>query len=113
MNKIHIAIGTQSIEQSIVDYTQRLGLKPCCVVAGEYALWRTAILNLALRQDDSCPPGSVRHLGWEDSAASEFSQEIDINGLVWERFSAEQQAQEINALWPQAGYCPNLSINCP
>ncbi|HVR18407.1 MAG TPA: hypothetical protein VMS65_01880 [Polyangiaceae bacterium] len=42
----------------------------------------------------------MRHLGWEDSGAKSFTQERDSLGIVWERFSAEAQANEIEAAWP-------------
>ncbi len=72
------------------------------MIPGEYALWRMETLNVSVRSDASCPSGSLRHLGWEDPAASEFTQEVDVNGITWERFSAEQQAAELNSLWPAA-----------
>ncbi len=106
MKKLHIAISTDSIEETIVDYTARLGAEPCSSVAGEYALWRTECLNVSIRQDPACSPGTLRHLGWEDPTASEFTQESDVNGLVWERFNAQHQADEINETWPEANYQP-------
>ena len=95
VNKLHIAIATNNIEESIKDYTIRLGASPCSFVLKEYALWRTEALNVSIRQDSTCKPGELRHLGWEDSSAQEFSQDTDVNGIVWERFSAQQQADEI------------------
>lgn len=106
MRKLHLAISTDQIEATIEDYSQRLGARPCSMVAGEYALWRTASLNISVRQDDACTPGSLRHLGWEDATATAFTQETDVNGIVWEHFAAEHQADEINALWPEANYQP-------
>ena len=106
MKKLHIAISTKKIEASIKDYTTRLGVEPCSFIDNEYALWRTDSLNISIRQDSTCQPGELRHLGWEDESASEFSEEKDINGITWERFSAQQQADEINALWPEANYQP-------
>ncbi|EHU5134617.1 hypothetical protein KY939_004701, partial [Vibrio parahaemolyticus] len=106
MNKLHIAIATDSIEKSIKDYSKRLGAEPCSFVANEYALWRTESLNFSIRQDSKCQPGELRHLGWEDASAKDFSEEKDVNGIVWERFSAEQQADEINEIWPHTNYDP-------
>lgn len=106
MKKLHIAIATNNIEESINDYTVRLGVAPCSFVANEYALWRTESLNVSIRQDLSCKPGELRHLGWEDPAAKVFSQDTDVNGIVWERFSAQQQADEINEIWPEAKFVP-------
>ena len=104
MKKFHIAISTNNIEETIKDYSARLEAEPCSVVEGEYALWRTETLNVSIRKDDNCSPGSLRHLGWEDPNTSNFIEETDFNGLVWEKFTAEQQANEINEFWPQANY---------
>ena len=106
MKKIHIAISTDRIEETVADYSARLGVQPCSFIAGEYALWRTESLNVSVRQDPACEPGQLRHLGWEDPAASEFTQDTDVNGIVWERFTAQDQADEINAIWPDANYRP-------
>lgn len=105
MKKLHIAISTSRIEETIADYSERLGVGPCSFVPGEYALWRTASLNISVRQDPSAT-GSLRHLGWEDPSATEFSQDVDVNGITWERFSPKHQADEINELWPDANYQP-------
>ena len=106
MKKFHIAISTKKIEETIKDYSARLGMEPCSYVKNEYALWRTDSLNISIRQDQSCMSGELRHLGWEDDTASSFSEEKDVNGITWERFSAQQQADEINELWPEANYTP-------
>jgi len=107
MKKLHIAISTSDIEETVKDYSNRLGARPTVVVKDEYALWRTDSLNLSIRQDPGCRPGELRHLGWEDPLASEFSSETDVNGVLWERFSAQQQADEINETWPGTNYKPN------
>ena len=106
MKKLHIAISTNIIEKTVKDYSVRLGMEPCSYIKNEYALWRTDSLNVSIRQDQSCVPGELRHLGWEDDSASSFSEEKDVNGITWERFSAKQQADEINELWPEANYTP-------
>ncbi|QFI37270.1 VOC family protein [Moritella marina ATCC 15381] len=106
MEKLHIAIATNSIEDTIKDYNERLGCEPCSFIVNEYALWRTESLNFSVRQDPTCKPGELRHLGWEDSTASQFSQTTDVNGIVWENFSAQQQADEINEIWPEANFSP-------
>ena len=108
MKRFHIAISTNSIEKSVADYTRRLGAAPCLVVPGEYALWRTDGLNVSIRQDSGAAPGSLRHLGWEDPQAIAFTQDVDVNGIVWEQFNADHQAGEIRALWPEAGYQPEV-----
>jgi len=46
----------------------------------------------------------MRHLGWEDEKATEFSIETDCNGIIWEKFAASHQAEEINEIWPNANY---------
>ena len=106
MKKLHIAISTNKIEETIKDYSARLEAEPCTVVSGEYALWRTETLNLSIRQDPKCTSGELRHLGWEDPTTTEFSEDTDVNGIVWEKFTAQQQANEINEFWPQANYEP-------
>ena len=100
MRKLHLAISTNKIEETIKDYSTRLGVDPCVYVKDQYALWRTESLNVSIRQDSNSSPGLLRHLGWEDSSATEFSKDIDVNGIVWERFTAQQQAHEINETWP-------------
>ena len=107
MKKLHIALSTSRIEETIADYTRRLGTPPCSKVPGEYALWRTTSLNLSVRQDPDCESGALRHLGWEDPNATSFTRDTDVNGIVWERFAAHHQAEEINELWPDADYVPS------
>ncbi len=105
MKKLHLAISTDKIDETIADYSHRFGRAPSVVVQGEYALWRTETLNVSIRQDASCPSGTLRHLGWEeDTSAEKFSNETDVNGIVWERFTAQQQADEINETWPGTDY---------
>ena len=106
MRKLHLAISTANIEKTVTDYSIRLQEKPCLVIEGEYALWRTASLNVSVRHDASSKSGDLRHLGWEDPSAMAFDQDIDVNGITWERFTAQQQADEINALWPDVDYHP-------
>ncbi len=106
MKKLHIAISTDKIVETIADYSARFGMQPCSSIPGEYALWRTESLNVSVRQDPTCEAGSLRHLGWEDPSAEAFTQDTDVNGIVWERFTAQHQADEINELWPEANYQP-------
>lgn len=108
MKKFHIAISTHDIEATVKDYSDRLQVKPCLVIPEEYALWRTETLNLSIRKNSSGSPGEVRHLGWEDAESSDLSTEIDVNGIVWERFSASAQAEEINEIWSDVNYQPEL-----
>ena len=107
MKKLHIAISTDKIEATVEDYSNRLDSRPCAYIANEYALWRTDFLNVSVRQDPDCQPGKLRHLGWEDATAPAFTAEHDVNGIVWERFTAQQQAYEINQIWLEAGYQPD------
>ena len=104
LKKLHLALSTNNVEESVKDYSVRLGIQPCAVIQNEYALWRTESLNVSISHDPQCKGGVLRHLGWEDPSASKFSHETDVNGIVWERFTAEQQANEINELWPDARY---------
>ena len=106
VKKLHLAISTDKIDETVADYSARLGMEPCSVVPDEYALWRTEHLNVSVRRDLSCNSGSLRHLGWEDPAAQEFTRDTDVNGIVWERFNAQHQADEINEIWPEANYQP-------
>ena len=106
MRKIHIALSTRDLQTSVKEYSARLRCEPCSLVADEYALRRTESINLSLRNDPNCSAGELRHLGWEDSDAQEFSKESDVNGIVWENFSASHQADEINNIWPNAQYKP-------
>ncbi len=99
MKRFHIAVGVVDVQRSIEDYSRRLECLPSVVVPGEYALWRTAALNFSIRRSAG-GVGAVRHLGWEDALATEFSQDTDVNGIVWEQFSAEQQRKEIEDTWP-------------
>ena len=106
VQKLHLAISTANIEKTVADYSNRLQTKPCLVIAGEYALWRTVSLNVSVRRDASGKSGELRHLGWEDPSAMAFDLDVDVNGIVWERFTAQQQADEINELWPDVDYQP-------
>jgi len=98
--RFHIALSASDIEAAIEDYRWRLGTDPVVVVRGEYALFRTRELNVSLRRDSAVPSGQLRHLGWEDPSADAFTSERDALGIVWERFNAEGQAAEIEAVWP-------------
>ncbi|MGB5346504.1 MAG: hypothetical protein WBN23_10095 [Woeseia sp.] len=104
MKRLHLAIATRDLAKTVDDYSVRLGSEPCVVIDGEYALWRTPQLNVSVRSDPLCKPGELRHPGWEDPDASDFSEKTDVNGIVWERFSAQRQAKEIEEIWPGSGY---------
>lgn len=104
MRKFHLALAVADLARSVADYSARLGAAPVVVVPGEYALWRVDGLNLSIRQ---CAETGFRHLGWEDPDAPCFSSDTDLNDMVWECFSARQQAQEINEIWPGTDYQPS------
>lgn len=97
--RFHLALGVADIAASVRDYSARLGCEPEVVVEGEYALWRTQALNVSIRRSEVT---GMRHVGWEDDSASDFSREADGNGIVWEHFSAALQRDEISRIWPQA-----------
>ena len=104
MRRIHVTVSTDDLSQTVNDYSQRLGCEPCVVVPGEVALWRTDCVNLSVRRDATVPARPLRHLGWEDSDAKLLSTDTDPNGIVWEHFSAELHADEIEQAWPGSGY---------
>ena len=104
MKKFHIALGVSDIEQAVEDYSKRFGQAADVVVGGKYALWRTATLNVSIRKVPRHQAGTLRHLGWENPDAPQFVTEQDRQGIVWEEFSAEHQAQEIELTWPGTGY---------
>ena len=106
MKKLHLAISTQDIEATVKDYSIRLDSEPYLVIPGKYALWRTNALNISVRHYDSIEPGKLRHLGWEDANALSMSAETDVNGIVWENFTAQQQADEIKEIWSSVEYEP-------
>jgi hypothetical protein len=94
MRRLHIALAVDDLDATIHDYSQRLGAAPVAVVAGVYALWRTAEVNLSV----NCDPSSterLRHLGVENDAVESKTVSTDVNGLVWESFTAAQQDEEI------------------
>lgn len=103
MKTIHIALSVSDIAASVADYSARLGHDPEVVVPDQYALWRTPHVNLSIRKVPA-GSGALRHLGWEDDASAAFTSDTDINGIVWERFSAEAQAKEIHETWPEVEY---------
>lgn len=100
MKRIHIALSTTDIAASVADYNKRLGAKPVALIPDEYALWRTAEVNLSIRKDKSKTSGTLRHLGFENSDASGFKAERDVNGILWEAFNTTAQDDEIERIWP-------------
>ncbi|MEM7595005.1 MAG: hypothetical protein AAF383_26490 [Cyanobacteria bacterium P01_A01_bin.83] len=106
MKKFHLAISTSNIAAAVKDYSDRLNAQPCLLIPREYALWRTDTLNVSIRHDKTAATGSLRHLGWEDSSALQMSATTDVNGVVWEHFTAQQQAAEIKEIWSGVDYQP-------
>lgn len=90
MKPIHIALAVSDLNASIIDYSERLGLQSICVVADKYALWRTPQINFSINQIPE-KAGQLRHLGFEDPEALELTLTHDCNGIILERFTAEQQ----------------------
>ena len=102
MRRIHIALAVDDLQRSIDDYRERLGAEAAVIVSGRYALWRTPEVNLSI----TLHPGGaerLRHLGFEDDAADAATETSDVNGIVWERFTAAQQANEIEDNYGSAG----------
>lgn len=98
--KFHVALSVVDIEASVDEYSKRLKCAPQIVVPGEYALWRTETLNFSIRKTHESEAGKLRHVGWEDPDATSFETQSDINGVLWERFTADHQRDEILAIWP-------------
>ena len=106
MTKFHLALNVRDIATSVRDYTTRFQQEPDLVIPGEYALWRTETLNISIRNTPEGGTGTLRHLGWECSEAVAFQAVSDSNCILWEEFTAEQQAREIEDIWPGTGYQP-------
>src|SRR6516225_6584759 len=90
MRRFHISLAVADLSASIADYSARPGVEPAAVVAGKYAMWRTGELNFSINQMPH-RAGQLRHLGFEDSAAGDFSSDHDVNGIEWELFSPKAQ----------------------
>ncbi len=96
MKRFHISISVQDFDAAVADYSERLGDAPCVTKQGRYALWRTDLLNLSISCKPEQPAGIIRHIGFEDDDEPEFREETDSVGIVWEYFSKEAQAREID-----------------
>lgn len=96
MKRFHIALAVAKLDESIADYSRRLGQPPSAVVPGQYAMWRTDLLNFSINEKPE-KSGQLRHVGFEDDASDGYSSSVDVNGLEWELFSvAEQDARIIS-----------------
>jgi hypothetical protein len=103
MRRIHVALAVSSYAAAVQEYTARLGRPPCCTVEGTYALWRTEHVNMSISVKPA-ESGKLRLLGFEDTDANDFGEEMDSQGFVWERFSAEDRNAEILKQWPHAKF---------
>jgi hypothetical protein len=100
--KFHIALSVADVEASVQAYSKHLNCAPQVVVPSEYALWRTDTLNFSIRKAPESDAGKLRHLGWEVLDVGAFETQTDINGVLWERFTPEQQRDEVLSIWPNA-----------
>jgi hypothetical protein len=96
--RFHVALGVPDVARSVLEYSVRLGSAPIVHVPNEYALWRTEQVNFSIRRAEG--PAGLRHLGVEDPSVTSFSDETDGNGIVWERFTLQEQMSEIRRHWP-------------
>ena len=94
MKRFHIALAVANLDNSIADYSLRLGEEPTVVVSEKYAMWRTDTLNFSINQIPD-RAGQLRHVGFEDESVQGFSSDFDTNGLEWELFSPQAQDQKI------------------
>ena len=94
MKRFHIALAVANLDNSIADYSLRLGEEPTVVVSEKYAMWRTDTLNFSINQIPD-RAGQLRHVGFEDESVQGFSSDYDTNGLEWELFSPQAQDQKI------------------
>jgi len=101
MKRFHIALAVADLDASIADYSLRLGQVPTAVVAGRYAMWRTDLLNFSINLTPE-KAGQLRHIGFEDDAAEGFTKSVDVNGLEWEHFSAQEQDRRIESTYGDA-----------
>ena len=101
VKRFHIALAVADLDDTISDYTARLGRAPVVVIPGKYALWRTDEVNLSINQTANSA-GALRHVGFEDPQMEGFESSTDVNGIEWERFSARAQDAEIVEVYGKA-----------
>lgn len=94
MKRFHIALAVANLDESISDYSRRLGQAPSAVVPGQYAMWRTELLNFSINEKPE-KAGQLRHVGFEDDAAQGYATSVDVNGIEWELFSSAEQDARI------------------
>jgi hypothetical protein len=93
----------RNLDDSIADYSARLGQLPQLVVQDKYALWRTRQLNFSINELPE-RAGEVRHIGFEDDEARGFTISKDANGIEWENFSAIDQEVLIESIYGEPTY---------
>ena len=98
MKRFHISLAVADLQQSIADYSARLGQAPAAVVSGSYAMWRTDLLNFSINQTPE-RAGQLRHVGFEDDTAVGFQKSRDVNGIEWELFPAHEQDRLITSTY--------------
>ena len=98
MRRIHIALAVGDVDESVTDYSQRIGAEPNVVVTGKYAMWRTAQMNFSINQIPE-RAGELRHLGFEDDEVSGFTFDHDVNNIMWELFSSDAQDEKIREMY--------------
>ena len=103
MKKLHLALAVNCLEVSVAEYSRLLGSQPIAIAKNRYALWRTNEVNLSITEQPD-KVGTLRHLGFEDSEASQIASQYDSSGFEWVHFTAEQQRQEILRYYPDADY---------
>jgi len=101
MKRFHIALAVANLDDSIADYSRRLGQPPSAIVPGKYAMWRTDLLNFSINETPA-HAGQLRHVGFEDDSAAAYSSSVDVNGLEWELFSAAEQDARIVSTYGKA-----------
>jgi hypothetical protein len=98
MKRFHIALAVRNLDDSIAEYSGRLGQAPHAVVSGKYAMWRTDLLNFSINEMPE-RAGQLRHVGFEDDAVKDYASSTDVNGLLWESFSTAEQDARIVATY--------------
>jgi hypothetical protein len=98
MKKFHIAVAVKDITLSIEEYSIKLECRPEIVIDGKFALWRNDILNFSISHRPEIA-GTIRHIGFENSEATESSETYDYNGVIWEEFPADIQMEEIEQIY--------------
>lgn len=98
MRRIHIALAVAELDESIADYSRRIGADPTVVVSGKYAMWRTDQMNFSINEIPN-RAGQLRHLGFEDDDVTGFSSDHDPNNIMWELFSPQAQDDKIREMY--------------